>query len=87
MRKRGVKSRIVIPGRCEASNPESRREGKERAQANLKIPGSSPMAMPRNDGVDERLWALPMSRPDSGNVPHVAQPIEYSHNRADNTNK
>jgi hypothetical protein len=42
---------------------------------------------PRNDGVDERLWALPMSRPDSGNVPHVAQPIEYSHNRADNTNK
>jgi hypothetical protein len=53
----------------------------------LVIPGSSPMAMPRNDGVDERLWALPMSRPDSGNVPHVAQPIEYSHNGADNTNK
>jgi hypothetical protein len=39
------------------------------------------------DMPDEPLRALPMSRPDSGNVPHVAQPIEYSHNRADNTNK
>jgi hypothetical protein len=30
----------VIPGRCEASNPESRGEGNEQAQANLEIPGS-----------------------------------------------
>jgi hypothetical protein len=54
MRKRDVKPHIVIPGQPAGLSPESRRKGKEPTQANYEIPGSSPMAMPRNDDVEER---------------------------------
>jgi hypothetical protein len=57
--------------RCRA-NPESRGEGKEPAQANFEIPGSSPMAMPRNDA----LW-MPRPKRSSGQGwrSHLGRPL------------
>jgi len=44
----------VIPGRCAASNPESRRCGPRRPSLRREIPGSLALRAPRNDGVRQR---------------------------------